>query len=270
MPLGDPPASLELRQVSVGYDGRTPIVHSASVTVGHREVLAVMGSNGSGKTTLIRGILGLAPVLSGEILVAGRPLTQAADRARIGYVPQRHTVGSSVPATVTEVVNTGRLARLGWFGRMKARDRQIVSTAIATVGLTDHAHRELSLLSGGQQRRALIARALAAEPDVLIMDEPLAGVDHKSGQTLVDALARLAAQGVPMVIVTHELHQITNIWTRAVVVEAGRLRPESIFPSAETAVGDQTDHHHLLGPHDHVNPLIGQPLTDHYPSDPSL
>ncbi|MGL5829095.1 MAG: ATP-binding cassette domain-containing protein, partial [Angustibacter sp.] len=102
MPLAD--ASLELREVSVGYDRRTPIVHSVSLRVGPRDVLALLGSNGSGKTTLVRGILGLAPVLAGEILVGGRPLTQSADRARIGYVPQRHTVSQSVPATVTEVV----------------------------------------------------------------------------------------------------------------------------------------------------------------------
>ncbi len=269
MPLANhQPPALELRDFTVGYAGQA-IVTDVSLSVDRSAVLAVMGANGSGKTTLIRGLLGLAPVLSGQVFLQGKPLTKRRDRANIGYVPQQHTAGNSVPATVTEVVSTGRLPRLGILGRPGPMDRKIVQLAIETVQLTSQSRQELSTLSGGQQRRALIARALAAQPSVLIMDEPLAGVDQASAKALADALRILAGQGVPMIIVTHELNQLADIWTRAVVLENGKITTDDSIGSPDSTLSSQqTDHHHIPGQHDHPHPVIGQPFTDFAATDP--
>ena len=159
------------------------------LTVAAGEAVAVLGSNGSGKTTLARGLLGLATVLGGEVEVLGAPVGRLRERGRVGYVPQRHTVSGAVPATVREVVAVGRLARLGLFRRLGAADRAAVGEAVEAVGLADRLDEPVAALSGGQQRRVLVARALAAEPELLIMDEPTAGVDAASQEALAGVLA---------------------------------------------------------------------------------
>ncbi|MCW2578835.1 MAG: ABC-type Mn/Zn transport system ATPase component, partial [Blastococcus sp.] len=164
-------AAVRLRNASIGYDD-VPIVSRVDLTVRRGEAVAVLGSNGSGKTTLARGLLGLASVLDGEVEVLGAPVGRLRERGRVGYVPQRHTVSGAVPATVREVVAVGRLARLGLFRRLGAADRAAVGEAVAAVGLADRMEEPVASLSGGQQRRVLVARALAAQPELLIMDEP--------------------------------------------------------------------------------------------------
>jgi zinc transport system ATP-binding protein len=170
------------------------------------------------------------------------------DRARVGYVPQRHTLSSSIHATAEEIVATGRLPRLGWLGRLKATDRQVVARALELVGLGDRAATEVTTLSGGQQRRVLIARALAGQADVLIMDEPTAGVDAASQHVLADVLARLVERGVTMVIVTHELGALERILTRIVVVDAGRIAfdgtPQRYAARRAVVHHDHDSHHH--------------------------
>jgi zinc transport system ATP-binding protein len=215
-------AVLQARAASIGY-GDLPVVREVSLRVDPGEVLAVLGANGSGKTTLLRGVLGLAPVLSGEVLLFGQPASTLRERARIGYVPQRLSVGGGIPGTVREVVASGRLARSGWLGRTGPADRAAVERAIAAVNLTERSGTALTALSGGQQRRALIARALAAEPDLLLMDEPVAGVDQASQRTLAGTISSLVRLGVTLVVVTHEAGPLLPVITRAVVMEAGRV-----------------------------------------------
>jgi zinc transport system ATP-binding protein len=217
-----------LRNLSVGYDERV-VVHEVNLSVHDGEAVAVLGANGSGKTTLVRGLLGLATVMGGDIELGGRPVRSRKDRAQIGYVPQRHTVTGAIPSTVREVVSSGRLPLLAWHGRLAYPDRVAVQRAIDTVSLGPLADTELSVLSGGQQRRALIARALAAEPRVLIMDEPTAGVDQASQQALAVAMRRLADQGTPMVVVTHEVAAMADVLTRAVTIEAGRVVSDQVL-----------------------------------------
>jgi zinc transport system ATP-binding protein len=230
-----------LRGASLGYDD-TPVVTGVDLTVRPGEALAVLGSNGSGKTTLARGVLGLATLLDGEIEVLGAPVGRLREPGRVGYVPQRHTVSGAVPATVREVVAVGRLARLGLFRRLGAADRAAVADAVTAVGLHDRMDDPVASLSGGQQRRVLVARALAAEPELLIMDEPTAGVDAASQEALAGVLARVSAGGTTLVVVTHETGPLAGVLTRAVVVDHGRIRYDGPLAGAERFADG--GHHH--------------------------
>ncbi|NLA37572.1 MAG: ATP-binding cassette domain-containing protein, partial [Actinobacteria bacterium] len=151
---------IELRSACFGYD-HTSVLSDVNLTVRQGDVLAVLGSNGSGKSTLIRGMLGIADLLSGEVALFGQPRAQFRERWRIGFVPQRNQLAGSLPVTVREVVESGRIVRHPIWKRFGAADRAAVANALATVGLADLASRPLQSLSGGQQRRVAIARALA-------------------------------------------------------------------------------------------------------------
>jgi zinc transport system ATP-binding protein len=211
-----------LRCASIGY-GERAVLREADFTLRRGEVVALVGPNGAGKTTLIRGVLGLARVLAGEVELFGVPAQRFTERWRIGYVPQRNSVGGGVPSTVEEVVGSGRLARRPVLSRTSAHDRDVVADAIRTVGLGDRRRAPVATLSGGQQRRVLIARALASEPEVLVMDEPTAGVDAAHQASLIGTLSRLVAQGLTLLIVTHELAPLADVLTRVVLVEDGRI-----------------------------------------------
>jgi zinc transport system ATP-binding protein len=221
---------IALHGVAVGYGDR-PVVEDVDLAVRPGDVVAVVGANGSGKTTLVRGVLGLAPVLAGRVELLGRPAESFRERWRLGYVPQRHTVGGGIPSSVQEVVASGRLARRRLLSRPTAADRDAVREALETVGLADRRHAPVATLSGGQQRRTLIARALAAEPDVLIMDEPTAGVDAAGQVSLARTLTLLVGQGLTLVVVTHEVEPLLGLLTRVVELREGRVvRDEPLAP----------------------------------------
>jgi zinc transport system ATP-binding protein len=213
---------LSLSGASFGYDG-TPVVGNLTLTLHSGEVVALLGPNGSGKSTLVRGMLGLNEHLGGEVTLGRSPAGREPDRRDVGYVPQRHTLSGTVCATAREVVATGRLAHRPWWRRAGGRDAELVQDALRTVGLADRADADVSELSGGQQRRVLIARALAGEPTVLLMDEPTAGIDHASQEVLIRVLHRLVERGVTMLIVTHDVSVLHDVITRIVALEAGRI-----------------------------------------------
>jgi zinc transport system ATP-binding protein len=243
-------SAVRLQDARIGY-GDVAVVQGVDLTVADGEAVAVLGSNGSGKTTLARGLLGLATVLGGEVEVLGAPVGRLrrpppAQRGRIGYVPQRHTVSGAVPATVREVVGVGRLARLGPFGRLRPADRAAVHDAVAAVGLADRLGDPVASLSGGQQRRVLVARALAAEPELLVMDEPTAGVDAASQDALAAVLADVSAAGTTLLVVTHETAALAGVLTRAVVVDHGRIAYDGPLADA-AAAADAGGHHHPEG-----------------------
>jgi zinc transport system ATP-binding protein len=263
-------AIVSLRSASFGYADRA-VVSGATLDIHAGEVVAVLGPNGSGKSTLVKGILGLNDHLGGEVALFGTPFDRFRDHARLGYVPQRHTLSTSVRATVTEIVAIGRLPHQGWLGRANSEDRRIIEESMDLVGLADRATVDVSTLSGGQQRRVLIARALAAQPDVLIMDEPTAGVDLASQEVLSQVLARLAARGATMLIVTHELRALGGVLTRIVQVDGGRIifdgTPADHDLSRFALTADHDGHHHgdevppasrAAGPLDHVSDLHGR------------
>jgi len=249
---GAPPSSdevvIDLHRAAFGY-GERAVLTDATLTIHRGEIVAVVGPNGSGKSTLMKGILGLNEQVAGSVTLFGVPSQDLHERARLGYVPQRHTLSASVRATAEEIVATGRLPRINWLGRLRATDRQIVARSLDVVGLADRAATEVSTLSGGQQRGVLIARALAGQPDVLIMDEPTAGVDAASQHVLADVLERLVERDVTMLIVTHELGALERLLTRIVVVDGGHIRFDGT-PAAYVAQRDAVHHDHDSHHHD--------------------
>ncbi|MBK8469197.1 MAG: metal ABC transporter ATP-binding protein [Actinomycetales bacterium] len=238
---------IELAGASFGY-GERAVVAQIDLAVSAGEVVLILGANGSGKSTIVKGILGLTDQLSGDTTLFGVPRHAFREHSRLGYVPQRHTLATTVKVTVEEVVSSGRLSRLGWVSRRSAADRAAIARALQLVGLADRARVDVSALSGGQQRRVLIARALAGEPEVLVMDEPTAGVDIPSQHGLVEVLARLVAEGLTLVVVTHELAAFAALATRVVVVDAGRVAfdgPTETFAAiGHTVLHDHDWHHH--------------------------
>lgn len=240
------------RDVVVSYD-RRPVVRGVSFEIARGETVAVMGPNGSGKSTLTRALLGLVPLTSGQVSVCGVPLRRFRDWARIGYVPQRLSVGGGVPATVREIVASGRINRRRRFRPASARDRAAVSDALAAVGLLDRADDSVYGLSGGQQQRVLIARALAGEPDLFVMDEPMAGVDAANQQALADTIGALSDRGATVLLVLHELGPLEPLIDRALTLAGGTLVGDGAPVPPEGACARPG--------HDHVHP--------HADSDPT-
>ena len=233
---------VRMRGAAIGYEGRAAI-RDIDFSLDLGEVVALLGPNGAGKSTLVRGILGLAPLLAGTLELFGVPAAAFGQRYRLGYVPQRHTLVGGVPSTVREVVSSGRLPRKRLFAPMRAADRELVAAAIDTVGLTEHADVNVAKLSGGQQRRVLIARALAAQPDVLVMDEPTAGVDTATQEILATTLARLVARGSTLLLVAHELGPLARLIHRVVGMRDGRVVYDGpALPGGEG--GHHAVHHH--------------------------
>ncbi|MGW5682510.1 metal ABC transporter ATP-binding protein [Nonomuraea sp. NPDC003754] len=232
---------------------RRSVLRGVDLTIGSGEVVAIMGANGSGKSTLVKALLGLIPLSGGQTLLYGRPPARFREWWRVGYVPQRLQVGGGVPATVREVVASGRIARQRRLRPTDASDRLAVERALESVSLADRAGDSVQQLSGGQQQRVLIARALAGEPDLYVMDEPNAGVDAESQRLLAGTLTTLVARGKTIVLVMHELGPLEPLITRGVVVRDGVIAHDGVPPRPE---GD------CAKPgHEHVHPHAEEPVT---------
>ncbi|MEU2436926.1 metal ABC transporter ATP-binding protein [Streptomyces rubradiris] len=242
MTTGEP--VIALRGVTAELGAR-PVLRGVDLTVGRGEVVALLGANGSGKSTAIRAIIGQVPVSGGTVELFGTPRRSFRDWARVGYVPQRTTAAGGVPATVTEIVSSGRLARTR-FGPFRRNDREAVRRALELVGMADRAKDSVTALSGGQHQRVLIARALVSEPELLIMDEPMAGVDLASQEVLAETLRQQVEAGTTVLLVLHELGPLEPLIDRAVVLRDGCVLHDGPPPRA---VGQ-----HALPGHDHVHP----------------
>ncbi len=214
--------SVRVRGADFGYGDR-PALRDIDFTLDRGEVVAVLGPNGSGKSTLVKGILRLATRTAGSVELFGTPAERFRDWPRVGYVPQRGTIAAGLPVTVREVVTSGRLPRMRRFSRLADRDRQAIDRAIEAVGLPGRARHPVATLSGGQQRRVHLARALAGEPEVLVLDEPMAGVDAGSQDLLGQALRRLVATGTTVLLVAHELGPLEPLIGRVVWMSGGRI-----------------------------------------------
>ena len=259
---------IELSNGAVAIAGR-PILRHVDLTVRSGEFVALMGANGSGKSTLVRALTGLWPLATGELRLFDTPFDRFHDWQRVGFVPQRGGAASGVPASVWEVVASGRLTRRRLLRPLGRADRAAISDALDVVGLADRARESVSSLSGGQQQRVLIARALAGEPELFFLDEPTAGVDLPNQQVLADTLRTMSERGSTIVLVAHELGPMATLIDRAVVMRDGRVAydgPPLASDQVATAHlhdhGDGHHHHHDDGPrrHDHaphVSSLMG-------------
>ncbi len=224
--------------------GGAPIVGGVDLVVGEGEVVALLGANGSGKSTLVRSLVGVVPLAAGSVRLLGAPLGNAVPWGEIGYVPQRVSAASGVPATAGEVVLSGTLHRRRLRPPRDGRER--ASAALAAVGLAGEDRTAVRTLSGGQQQRVLIARALVRRPRLLLLDEPVAGVDVPSQQTFAAALADLAAAGTTVLVVLHELGALAPLISRAVVLRHGAVVHDGEPP--------QPAPEHAGAEHEHVHP----------------
>ncbi len=205
-PVEHPEPVVRLHEVSFGYPPapmRRPAVHEINLEVTSDDFLGLIGPNGGGKTTLLKLILGLLTPQKGTVELFGRK-PHAATRRRIGYVPQQSEIDPSVPATVLDIVLTGRLGQTSWGARYRKPDIEAAFAALEQVEAAKFARRPLATLSGGQRQRVLIARALAGEAGLLLLDEPTAGVDARRERQFLELLLRLN-QELPIVLVSHDI-----------------------------------------------------------------
>lgn len=213
---------LRLEGAAFGYGART-VVAGVDLVVRAGDFIGIVGPNGSGKTTLFRGMLGLIPPRAGKV--------QRFTRS-IGYVPQRDTLDPNFPLTVSEVVEMGAYARLRGLRRLARADRDLAANWLERVGLCEHALAQFASLSGGQRQRVLIARALLASPQLLLLDEPTSGVDEHASARIVSLLRELNAEGLAVLLVSHQLPLVRESVREVLWVGEGRVRrgpPEDLL-----------------------------------------
>lgn len=246
MQVNQPPSTaaplIEGRELVVALQGHE-ILHGVDARVMPGETIALLGGNGSGKTTLVRTLLGLAPVSSGERRLFGTPLRGFHQWHRVGYVPQRGSL-QLANATVGEVVATGRLGHRKPFIPQRRADREAIDQAMARVKLTELRKAPFLRLSGGQQQRALIARALCTEPELLVLDEPLAGLDMTTQRSLARVLRELKEEGLGILVVLHDLGPMEDLIDRSIVLQTGRV----IHDGPLRAGVGMADNHHVTAP----------------------
>jgi ABC-type Mn2+/Zn2+ transport system ATPase subunit len=235
--------AVELRGVAFGYRPGQRVLEDVELKVGEGEFVAVAGPNGGGKTTLVRIALGLERPSAGRALLYGEPAHRFSRRRTLGYLAQRTELGGDAPTTVRELVSAGRLAAAGLIGPLRRRDRALVTEAIARVALGELSDAPLRTLSGGMQQRAFIAKALAGEPSLLVLDEPTTGVDVESQESLAALLDTLHRDlGVTILYVSHEFGAVERFVERLVLV-----RRTIVFdgpPSALPGVWHDPSHVH--------------------------
>lgn len=228
--------ALEVSGVGVAYRDVTALI-DASLTLESGRVCGLVGMNGSGKSTLFKAIMGEVRPDSGSIRIFGGPSAAARKHGTVSYVPQSESVDWTFPVSVRDVVMMGRYGKQNWMRTPRASDRDAVARALDRVDLTELADRQIGQLSGGQRKRAFVARAIAQEASLLLLDEPFAGVDKRTEATITRLLRELTAAGASVLVSTHDLHALPDLCDEAVLLQqrvlmhgspADVLRPESL------------------------------------------
>lgn len=234
--MTDRSAALEVRDLTVAY-GAVTALEGCTLTLEPGKVTGLIGMNGSGKSTLFKSIMGVVEPQHGSVQVWGADARKARRSQSLAYVPQSEDVDWDFPLTVWDVVMMGRYGHMGWVRRPRHADRVAVQEALERVELTDLARRQIGRLSGGQRKRAFVARGLAQGARLMLLDEPFAGVDKRSEATIVGLLRELAADGATVLVSTHDLHALPQLADEAVLLlrrvlyqgsVEGALRPENL------------------------------------------
>ena len=240
-PAGD--SAVSIRNVTVGYDGQ-PALEDVDLEIARGSLLAIFGPNGGGKTTLLKLIAGVLQPWTGTVETLGVPAGQAA--RRVAYVPQAELVDWSFPITVWNVAMMGRFPRLGLLRQPAAADRTAVAAALERVGMIGSARVQIGRLSGGQRRRAFLARALAAEPDLYLLDEPVTGVDVPTQEDLMALLKAEADSGRTIVATTHDLAAVSRHFRQAVAINRRVIASGPVDMVRDPDVLSRTYGGHLL------------------------
>lgn len=205
--------------VTVTYRNGHTALHDASFEIPTGTITALVGVNGAGKSTLFKAIMGFVPAARGEILVMGMPVRDALRQNIVAYVPQSEEVDWTFPVLVEDVVMMGRYGHMGFFRRPKPADHQAVTQALARVNMTEFRYRQIGELSGGQRKRVFLARALAQEGRVILLDEPFTGVDVQTEDAIVDLLRDLRDEGRVILVSTHNLGSVPEFCDRTILVK---------------------------------------------------
>ena len=209
------PAHLQVENITVAYNGQ-PVLREVSFTIPHGTRVAVVGPNGAGKSTLFKALVGLLPVRGGKILIHGLPLGH--HKECVAYVPQREEVDWKFPVTVYDVVMMGRYGNLGWLKPPGKYDHAVVTRCLEQMQMTNLTRTPIGDLSGGQQQRVFLARALAQEPHILLMDEPFTGVDAATQATTLTLLTQLRDQNVTVLVSTHDLNLASTRFDQVLLI----------------------------------------------------
>jgi len=255
--------------VTVTYRNGLTALTDASFEIPQGTITALVGVNGAGKSTLFKAIMGFVPLARGTITLLGRPVREALRQNLVAYVPQAEEVDWSFPVLVEDVVMMGRYGKMGFFRRPSPADRAAVDAALNRVNMQDFRHRQIGELSGGQKKRVFLARALAQEGQVILLDEPFTGVDVKTEEAIITLLHELRAEGRVMLVSTHNLGSVPEFCDRVVLVKGTVLAhgpTDSTFTrdNLERAFGGVLRHITLGGNalHDDDDPRAVSILTD--------
>jgi manganese/zinc/iron transport system ATP- binding protein len=227
-----PAAAISVRDLTVAYH-RRPVLWDVNSDFPSGHLIGIIGPNGAGKSTLIKAIMGLVPVASGDIRILGDSLRE--QRHLVGYVPQRSSVDWDFPTNALDVVLMGRYGKLPLFRRPGKQDRSIALECLEKLGMGGYAERQISQLSGGQQQRVFLARALAQDAEIYLMDEPFAGVDAATEQAIIVLLRELRARGKTVIVVHHDLQSAADYFDWVAMLN---LRLVACGPIATTFTND--------------------------------
>ena len=206
---------IKIRNLSVTY--RTePALWNIDLNFPEGKMIAIVGPNGAGKSTLIKAVMNLVPITAGKVSVYGKPYSR--QRSKVAYVPQRGSVDWDFPTDALDVVEMGLYGKLGWLRRPNSQTREKARECLAKVGLEDYADRQIGQLSGGQQQRVFVARALAQDPQIYLMDEPLNGVDAITEETILSILENIRKEGKTIVMVHHDLQTVDKYFDWVVML----------------------------------------------------
>jgi manganese/iron transport system ATP-binding protein len=244
---------LEVRDVAVAYANGLVALTGASFSIPRGSIAALVGVNGSGKSTLFKAIMGFVPLSAGSVSIMGEPADRALRRNTVAYVPQAEEVDWSFPILVEDVVTMGRYGHMGFLRIPSARDKAKVAEALERVGMQAYRKRQIGELSGGQKKRVFLARALAQEGEVILLDEPFTGVDVTTEEAIIALLRSLREEGRVMLVSTHNLGSVPEFCDRAILLDRTVLAhgpTHAVFTRAnlERAFGGALRHFVLGGP----------------------